>query len=100
MEISLNDLSRHFASLSDAELLAISSEDLTDLARQCYHGELGRRHLSRETGLDRGVLPIDSHHEVPQDWLDTAATACSFQTGTGGGYAEDAERACSILREA
>jgi hypothetical protein len=34
------------------------------------------------------------------DWLDTAATACSFQIGTGRRYAEDAEQACTILRDA
>lgn len=36
---------------------------------------------------------------LESDWLETAATACSFQIGTGR-YAEDAESACKILREA
>jgi hypothetical protein len=47
------------------------------------------------------ALPETGAHDGgPPDWLDTAATACSFQVGTGQRYAEDAERACTILRDA
>jgi hypothetical protein len=39
-------------------------------------------------------------HDVLPDWLDSAATGCSFQVGTGQRYAEEAELACTILRNA
>jgi hypothetical protein len=100
MQISREDLSRHYASLSDAELLAICPNELTDLALQCYGREVERRHLSEETESDDSEPEIDSHDEVSLDWLDTAVTACSFEVGSGRRYAEDAARACTILRDA
>ena len=99
MEVSRQDLEGRYASLSDEELLAIDENELTDLAQQCYRAEVERRHLSEEMEPDDTKSEIDAH-EVPQDWLDTAATACSFQVGTGRRYAEDAEQACTILRDA
>lgn len=100
MQISREDLSKHYASLSDLKLLAISRNELTDLALQCYDREVKHRPLSDKTDPDEIALKIAAHDGVPPNWLDTAATACSFQVGTGQRYAEEAERACTILRDA
>ena len=99
MEVSREDLERRYASLSDEELLAINKNELNDLAQRCHHGEVERRHLSEEIESDDAESEIDVH-DVPPDWLDTAVTVCSVPVGTGRRYAEDAERACIILREA
>jgi hypothetical protein len=98
MEISQEDLSRHYASMPDPELLEIDANELTDLARQCYDREMAQRHLSEPIESDNGEPEIEADEQVSPDWLDTAATACSFQVGTGQRYAEDAERACAVLR--
>ena len=100
MRISREDISKHYASLSDAELLAIDPNGLTDLALQCYDREMERRPLSDGMESDDATPEINTQDGEMPDWLDTAATACSFQIGTGQRYAEDAERACAILRAA
>jgi hypothetical protein len=99
MQVSREDLSKNYASLCDLELLAIDRNELTDLALQCYDHEVEHRHLSEKTEPDDLALEMDAHDDVP-DWLDTAYTACSFQVGTGARYAEEAEQACTILRDA
>jgi hypothetical protein len=43
MNVTAEDLRRHYDSLSDAALLAIQKSDLTDLARACYEEECERR---------------------------------------------------------
>ena len=83
MQISREDLSQYYASVSDAELLAIDQHELTDLAVQCYDRELEGRHLSQEMEPDNPAQEIDAQEEAPPDWLDTVATACSFQVGSG-----------------
>jgi hypothetical protein len=101
MQISSEELSQHYASLSDSELLAIDRNELTDLALKCYARELLRRHLPEVTKPDEDALPeMEAHVDAPPDWIDTAVTVCSFQTGTGSRYAEEAERASIILRDA
>src|SRR5262249_34618290 len=72
---------------------------LTDVARECYELEMDRRQLGLGSESDSG-LPSAGEPEVEPDWIDSAAPACSFQVGQGRRYAEDAERACAILRNA
>jgi hypothetical protein len=109
MQISREDLAKRYASFSDPELLDIDPNGLTDVARQYYEREVERRHLSARVDSDDAEAEIDEHDALPDigphdgeapDWLDTAATACSFQVGSGRRYTEDAERACEILRDA
>jgi hypothetical protein len=109
MQISREDLAKRYSSFSDAELLDIDPNGLTDLARQCYDREVERRHLPEREDSNDAEVELDEHEVLPDigphdgeapDWLDTAATACSFQVGSGRRYAEDAERACEILRDA
>jgi len=99
MEISRDDLARHYASLSDEELLAIDQDELTDLALGCYKAEISRRHFDEDPAASPQTR-IHTPIEVPPDWLDTAASACSFAASSGRRYAEDAERACNILLDA
>jgi hypothetical protein len=43
---------------------------------------------------------VEGHDETPPEWLDSAATACSFMVGSASRYGEDAEGACALLRDA
>jgi hypothetical protein len=99
MEISRDDLSSFYVSLSDAELRAIDRSELTDLAQQCYDLEFKRRRLAEESPSPYAEPQTGSREEIP-DWLDTAVAVCSFEVGSGQRYAEEAERACDILRDA
>jgi hypothetical protein len=112
VQISREDLSRRYVSLSDEELLALDRNELTKEAQECYDSELARRRLSQHIAVVRNtsgaseteLISDDAEPmvyapgEVEPDWLETAATACSFQVGTPSRY--DAERACAILRNA
>lgn len=112
MQISREDLYGHYASLSDEELFALDRNELTEEAQECYDSELARRRLSQPIAVVRKTsgpseTELISHDaepmvytpdEVEPDWLETAVTACSFQVGTPSRY--DAERACTILRNA
>ena len=49
MKITAEDLRRHYRSLSDAELLSLEKDDLTEIGRQCYDEELARRSLAPES---------------------------------------------------
>jgi hypothetical protein len=95
VQIPREDLSRRYASLSDAELFSIDRNDLTSVALECYDREMARRHVPEQTEPADAAPEIDTQGEVPPDWLESAATACSFQVGSGQRYAEDAARAAS-----
>ncbi len=100
MQISREDIARHYASLSEEELLELDPVELTDVALQCYEHEMQRRNLLEEEDAS-GPAPVAGHHDdTAADWLDTAATACSFQIGSGRDYAQEAERACAVLSDA
>jgi len=100
MQYSQDELYLHYESLSDEELLAIDPNELTDMAIRCYDREFNRRRLSREQiEPDQTTLNTEADREAPA-WLDSAATACSFQILGGKTYAEDAEQACAILGDA
>lgn len=98
MQITSEDLSRHYASLSDSELLEMDPAELTELAQQCYHREIEQRGLFEAADSEGGGLDVYAADEVLPDWIETAAKACSFQAS--GMYAENVDRACSILQDA
>ncbi len=100
VQINRGDLSRHYASCSDAELLAIDPNELTELAQECYRDEMDRRQLTAESSSDNVAFELDEQDLPEPDWFDAAATVCSFQIGAGQRYAQDAERACTILDDA
>ena len=45
MKVSVEDVRRQYAELSDEALLDIDRQDLVELARKCYDEELARRQL-------------------------------------------------------
>ena len=57
MKVSIEDIRRQYAELSDEGLLEIDREDLMDQARECYDDEVARRHLT----------PATPHHAAPLD---------------------------------
>lgn len=99
VEISREDLTRHYRALGDRERLAIEPEELTAGARACYEREMERRQLARE-GTENDEPQWEAPPEVHAEWLASAAVACSFQVGSAQRYAEDAAHACAILEEA
>ena len=48
MKVSIEDIRRQYAELSDEGLLEIDRQDLMDQARQCYDEERARRQLAPE----------------------------------------------------
>lgn len=104
MQIDRDALSRHYASLSDDELMALDREDLTDTARKVYDREMEKRQLdaaAEEDDAPSEPVSFEAESGADPDWLETASCACSFQAGAGNSpYAQEAERACEILRDA
>jgi hypothetical protein len=116
MQIDLEYLRRHYASLSDEGLLAIDETDLVDDARRIYDEELAARGLTpqaiqdddpgieappeaEDEGLDAG--PDDDLDGGPEpDWLGDAAVAASFVSRPGGDTAQDAVEARDALEAA
>jgi hypothetical protein len=61
MRITPEELKRSYGKMSNEELLAIDTDDLTDVARQCHAGELERRGLHLRT--DREAPAVLSTEE-------------------------------------
>ena len=104
MQIDLEDLRRHYESLTDDELLEIEPSDLTPQARGCYDWEVKRRQLTEPAGPsdtetdDAGTEPaetVETEHDA--DWLETAACACSYFSRPGSTSAEEADIARETL---
>jgi len=107
LQIDLEDLRRHYESLTDDELLDIERSDLTDQARGCYDQEMKRRALTEEKEPPPGDSddfasgsPEAGATEPEPDWLDTAACACSYFSHPGGTAAESADAARVALEDA
>jgi hypothetical protein len=102
VQIDRDALSRHYGSLSDEELLALDREDLTDTAQEFYDREMEKRQLDAAEEEPRNEpISLEAEGEADPDWLESASCACSFQAGAGNSpYADEAQRACEILRDA
>ena len=102
MQITSDELRRHYASLSDEELREMDPAGLTELARKCYEHEVDKRGLAEEAapatsaGGDAGEDLAESS-DVEPDWLDHAACACSYTAFPGSNHAPDAARARDAL---
>ncbi len=94
MQVSAEDLERHYAAMTDDELLDIDPADLTAIARKCYEREFEKRGLAgqnepalseranRDATATHGALAIEP------DWLSNAE--CVYQCNTTGtNYAEN-----------
>jgi len=127
MRISSDDLRRHYASLSDAELLDLDRSDLAGMAQGIYDEEISRRGLNGprkegpcdgdpsaaieddiEGGIEdtAGELDPDSGGDgPPPDWLEDAA--CPWAVLMRGSvinqiddYASQAAQVRAVLRGA
>jgi hypothetical protein len=99
MQVSIEDLRRHYASLSDEALEEIDPDELTEVARQCYQREVDQRGLL-EPASEPVPNPDEVLHEdfdVEPDWLDHAACPCSYTATPGSNHAPDAARAHDVL---
>jgi hypothetical protein len=91
LQIDLESLQRHYASLSDEELLSLDRDELVEAAQTCYDQELAQRNLTAdgESDADGGDGP---------EWLEEAGCACTFYSQPGSQTAPDtAGDACSAL---
>ena len=99
MQVSIEDLRRHYASLSDEALEEIDPDELTEVARQCYQREVDQRGLlepASEPVPDRDEV-LHEDFDVEPDWLEHAACPCSYTATPGSNHAPDAARAHDVL---
>jgi len=80
----------------------MNREELTEVARKCYDEEFAKRDLGAaqdepELGGGQPVVPM---MDVAEDWLEDAASACSFFDAPGSVNTPDAEDARHVLEEA
>jgi hypothetical protein len=97
MKLNIEDLRRHYASLSDEALREIDRGELVEMARACYDYEMAQREPGKvirttapdeldEAGIEEG---LDLAGDTP-DWAADAACVLSFASLTGRTAAEDA----------
>jgi hypothetical protein len=108
MQITNEELARHYASLSDGELEDINPADLTDAGRKVYEAEIARRRLTvaarrppvqqdLEDGADTGAAEIEEIDEDEEpDWLEEAVCVCSFRDPQRSSLARDALRSSGV----
>ena len=90
MDVNLDDLCRHYNSLSDDALLAIDPDELTGIARDCLHQELASRGLHGEE-----TSPADQAEESPAKPPDFVEAA-TFQSYSEGSLARAVLRSAEI----
>lgn len=96
MEISFRELKRHYASLSDDELLAIDRAELTRAGQQAYDIEVADRGLHEQ--LPAGGAEVDT--DVKLDWSNGSVCACSFADVPRGMAAEKSAKSQAALTAA
>jgi hypothetical protein len=118
MKLNVDDLRRHYASLSDEALRAINRTELVEIAQQCYDQELAQRAplikpeiasrpafrvQAEDVELDPGEEWKDSEivdSEEPPDWSTDADCVCTFAARPGDKSASEAENVRAILAAA
>jgi hypothetical protein len=104
MQLDLESLRQHYASLSDAALLEMDRADLVEMAQQCYDVEMARRKLGG--GLDYGHTNGEaadfnaSRLDVPSGWRTDAALVYSATVVPGRNDAPEAANARDALEAA
>jgi hypothetical protein len=97
MQVTRDELRRHYASLSDEMLAEIDPAGLTDVARTCYLREVDERGLAGEAAPATADAEVEDSLEADPDWLDHAACPCSYTATPGSNHAPDAARARDVL---
>lgn len=114
MRIDPEDLRRHYARLSDAEILNLNRAELIEVARTIYDAEVARRGLQRQPKQQSSYLPdepgdapVESDFSdfatdggPPPDWLEDASCAHSIAMFPGAASGADAEEVRGVLRAA
>ncbi len=105
LQLDLEDLREHYASLTDEELLAFDRDALVDAARQCFDEELARRGLTDGKPADHledwgSANGAAFDPDAEPEWLETAACACSYMSLPGNDAASDADTALAALQSA
>jgi len=102
LQIDLEFLRRHYASLSDEALRAVDTTELVEAARACHAEELARRGPASRPGASGEPLDTDEPDgdEEQPDWIEEAACACSFAAHPGTHHAPEAANARDVLKAA
>jgi hypothetical protein len=96
MEINFRELKRHYASLTDEELLDLDRDELTKAAQEAYDREIASRGLNEESPDARPEVG----GEAKPDWEKGAVSTCSFVDLPKGSAAEKISRAQAALETA
>jgi hypothetical protein len=101
MQIDRRELGRHYASLSDEELLSLDPDELTETAQAIYDLEIKRRGLSEKPlDLEEPEVFVGPLEGPAPDWLQDAVLVCSFAASHGDAAREKAARAQAVLQAA
>jgi hypothetical protein len=96
MEIKFRELKRHYASLSEEELLAVDRGELTKAAQEAYDNEIANRGLNEP-------LPVDApevNYDMKPDWSSGSVCICSFLNKLQGAEAEKIAKSRAALKVA
>jgi len=101
-------LRRHYASLSDGELLSLDRADLVEVAQRIFDEEVSRRRQNAPQRPSRPAYQADEEGEADQlsaeddgsDWLEDAAEAYSRYVVAGATPAPEAVQAQEALEAA
>jgi hypothetical protein len=84
MKLNVDEIRRHYASLSDEALHAIDRTELVETAQQCYDHEVAQRaplEKIRATPVHRDETEEEAEEALgsdPPDWIAEAACVCTF----------------------
>jgi hypothetical protein len=85
MKLNVDDIRRHYGSLSDEALHAIDRTELVEIAQQCYDQELAQRaplKKIRATPVHRDEEEEEADGALESgtpDWIAEAACVCAFR---------------------
>jgi len=103
LKIDPDDFRRHYASLSDDALMEIERDELVPAAQQMYDEEIARRHLGIGEPAEEDQCEEeqrDAIFPVDENWIESAASACSETVRRGGDATDRMLHARSILTAA
>jgi hypothetical protein len=105
VQVDLNYLRGHYASLSDEALAAVDRTQLVDAAQKCYDEECARRAPARAPSASARPRPIEQIAHLEDGggkprWLEGAICVCAFVDRPGTHNAPDAEAAVDALQAA